>query len=118
MAQTTLYGIKNCDTVKKARRWLEDRGLKYQFHDFRSDGLSDKQVRQWLERVGAETLINRRSTTWKGLSDEQKGAADNADKAVNLLTEHPTLIKRPLLETGSELRVGFKADDYSSLFNA
>ncbi len=116
MATTTLYGIKNCDTVKKARRWLEDAGVDYTFHDFRSDGLDAQQVRAWLESLGSAALVNKRSTTWKGLSDAQKQQAESGD-VQDLLLEHPTLIKRPVLDTGTGIHVGFKADHYAELFH-
>ncbi|UTF60492.1 ArsC family reductase [Gilvimarinus sp. DA14] len=116
MATTTLYGIKNCDTVKKARRWLEDAGVNYAFHDFRSDGLSAELVQAWLETLGSAALVNKRSTTWKNLTDAQKQQAEQGD-VLNLLLEHPTLIKRPVIDTGNQVQVGFKADQYAELFH-
>ncbi len=113
MAGITLYGIKNCDTVKKARRWLDDQALSYQFHDLRTDGLTAEQVKGWLDELGMD-LINKRSTSWKAL-DETTRAQLTADNAAPVILDHPTLIKRPLLDTGRERRVGFKADDYASL---
>lgn len=111
----TLYGIKNCDTVKKARRWLEDNQHTYDFHDFRGDGINAEQVKGWVHALGWEGLVNKRSTTWKSLSDSTK--ANLTDKTVvDLIVEQPTLIKRPLLEKGGAVHVGFKADHYASLF--
>lgn len=112
---TTLYGIKNCDTVKKARKWLESQGINYQFHDFRADGINAKQVQQWLQALGWETLVNKRSTTWKQL-DEATRAAMNEQIAAETILAQPTLIKRPLLDTGNTLTVGFKETEYQSLF--
>lgn len=112
---TTLYGIKNCDTVKKARRWLEQNGVDFQFHDVRIDGITRKQIEQWFSQCDWQNIVNKRSTTWKQLDDNQKTDLD-ANKALALLLEHPTLIKRPVLATGNTLVVGFKADDYSTLF--
>ena len=113
---TTLYGIKNCDTVKKARRWLDNSGIEYQFHDFRADGLQKKQVQAWIDELGWETLINKRSTTWKGLSENAR--SDLNDKtAADLILEHPTLIKRPLLSLKGSHRVGFKEAEYQSIFS-
>ena len=109
----TLYGIKNCDTVKKARTWLDAHGIKYTFHDFRADGLTQAQVQIWYQELG-DQLINKRSTTWKQLTDQQQALA-SADPTA-LLAEFPTLIKRPLLDMGNARRVGFKADDYAQLF--
>ncbi|WP_206613441.1 ArsC family reductase [Parahaliea mediterranea] len=112
----TLYGIKNCDTVQKARRWLDDHHIDYHFHDVREDGLSQAQVALWVSELGWENLINKRSTSWKALSPAQREGMDNAS-AVAAVLEQPTLIKRPLLDTGQERRTGFKADDYQALFS-
>ncbi len=113
---TTLYGIKNCDTVKKAKTWLESHQVDFTFHDFRVDGLSEKAVKAWIQELGLEVLINKRSTTWKGLDEASKDGL-NERTALELILAQPTLIKRPLLDTGSERLVGFKADTYSSLFS-
>lgn len=111
----TLYGIKNCDTVKKARRWLEQHDIEYQFHDLREDGLSAAQVDAWLEELGWEQLVNRRSTSWKALPAEVRDNM-NPEAARAAILEQPTLIKRPLLDIGHERHCGFKADHYASLF--
>lgn len=111
-----LYGIKNCDTVKKARSWLETNKIPYQFHDFRSDGLSETQVKAWLKTLGMDTLVNKRSTTWKAL-DEATKAAFTERTAAPVIVANPTLIKRPLLETPTATRVGFNATDYQTLFS-
>lgn len=114
---TTLFGIKNCDTVKKARRWLDAHDIPYQFHDFRADGLDEKQVEQWIKAIGLGTLVNKRSTTWKTLSNtEKQQIADEHVYVASILVEHPTLIKRPLLDTKENIRVGFKEADYSDIF--
>lgn len=110
----TLYGIKNCDTVKKARKWLDNHQIAYQFHDFRVDGLEPALVTSWLTTLGWETLINKRSTTWKQLSDQQRSALNDSNAAAIILL-HPTLIKRPLLDTGTTLQLGFKDADYQHL---
>ncbi|MCL4108919.1 UNVERIFIED_CONTAM: hypothetical protein GTU68_008114, partial [Idotea baltica] len=112
----TLYGIKNCDTVKKARQWLSDHNLEYQFHDFRTDGLSANDVTQWTAELGWETLLNKRSTTWKQLDDEVKENM-NEETAQREILAQPTLIKRPLLDTGDTRHVGFKADTYATIFS-
>jgi Spx/MgsR family transcriptional regulator len=109
-----LFGIKNCDTVKKAKRWLDDQQVDYAFHDFRADGLSRQQVEQWVGELGWETLVNKRSTTWKGLDSATRDSL-NDDSVVDIILENPTLIKRPLLDTGSSRHVGFKADHYAEL---
>lgn len=112
---TTLYGIKNCDTVKKARDWLDKNKVSYRFHDFRVDGLTEEQTKSWISEIGLETLVNKRSTTWKELDDATKENF-NAVTAVKIITENPTLIKRPLLDTGKQKEVGFKNTDYENIF--
>lgn len=111
----TLYGIKNCDTVKKARTWLEQNNIAYQFHDFRADGLDKQQVNNWISELGLETLVNKRSTTWKELDETTKNQL-NAN-ALEVIVANPTLIKRPLLDTGKQKHVGFKDAEYSKIFN-
>jgi arsenate reductase len=111
----TLYGIKNCDTVKKARRWLDEHGIDYRFHDFREDGLDRQQVRGWVSELGWEQLLNKRSTSWKALPAEARDAMDD-QAAVQAIIEQPTLIKRPLLDTGHERFTGFSAANYQSIF--
>ena len=112
----TLYGIKNCDTVKKARDWLAKNNIDYHFHDFRADGLDTSQVKNWMTELGLETLVNKRSTTWKEL-DESTKANFNEQNAVAVITENPTLIKRPLLDTGKQKTVGFKDTEYTKIFS-
>jgi arsenate reductase (glutaredoxin) len=111
----TLYGIKNCDTVKKARDWLTKNNIPYQFHDFRTDGLNKKQVQDWIVEIGLENLVNKRSATWKALDDDTK--TDFSEKsAVAIIVDNPTLIKRPLLDTGNRKQVGFSETDYKNTF--
>ncbi|MDP3334234.1 MAG: ArsC family reductase [Methylococcaceae bacterium] len=109
----TLYGIKNCDTVKKARKWLDDNGIAYRFHDYRSDGLSSELLTHFADELGWNTLLNRSSTSWRQLSAEQQ-ADLNADKAIALMLTTPTLIKRPILDTSNKMLIGFKADEYAA----
>ena len=110
----TLYGIKNCDTVKKARRWLDNQGVDYQFHDFRQDGLDKKLLDSWLKQLGWEAIVNKRSTTWRNLSDKEKDISSNA-QAAKLLLANPTLIKRPVIQNSKTLLVGFKEADYQAI---
>lgn len=112
---TTLYGIKNCDTVKKARDWLTKNNIAYHFHDLRTDGLTAAQVERWISEIGLETLVNKRSTTWKALDDATKDRF-NETTAVSVIIENPTLVKRPLLDTGSRKHVGFKDTEYQAIF--
>lgn len=109
-----LYGIPNCDTVKKARKWLEQHKVDYTFHDFRKDGLQAPLVESWLGQVGVDTLLNRRGTTWRQLDNEEKQGLDE-QSVVALLLAHPTLIKRPVLVSGNGVLVGFDEDSWQSL---
>ena len=113
----TLYGIRNCDTVKKARRWLEANGAPYTFHDFRVDGLEPALLEQWSRAVGWETLLNRRGTTWRQLSEGERADVDEA-KALKLMLAHPALIKRPVLEHAGTIHVGFADAEYQILFKS
>lgn len=113
---TILYGIKNCDTVKKARDWLAENNVDYRFHDFRADGLNAVQVKIWIAEIGLENLVNKRSTTWKEL-DESTKTSFNIENAVAIILANPTLIKRPLLETENHKHLGFKDADYTKIFN-
>lgn len=111
-----LYGIKNCDTVKKARRWCDDNGITYQFHDFRIDGLDETIVNDWLEHLSWEKLLNKRSTSWRQLDDSDKDNL-NQSKAIKLILANPTLIKRPVLSDNTHYNVGFKEADYAAYFS-
>ena len=118
----TLYGISNCDSVKKAKKWLGDNEIVYAFHDFRVEGLSAKQIKAWLTQVPSEKLLNKRSTTWKQLPDTLKKqlAADNAPVSllVETMVEYPTLVKRPVLAiANNNILVGFSDSDYQQLIN-
>ena len=106
-----LYGIKNCDTVKKARRWLETQQLEYTFHDFRVDGLTKDMLKDFLKHVDWEILLNKRGTTWRKLSENQKQDISK-QKALSLMHENPTLIKRPVLDHKGVYLVGFSEDKY------
>ncbi len=110
----TLYGIKNCDTCRKARKAIDGSGIPYQYHDLREDGLSAALLEHILDRVPVVEALNKRSTTWRDLPDEEKEAVD-ANKARELLLAHPTLLKRPLLDTGEEILVGYRDGDYDDL---
>lgn len=113
----TLYGIKNCDTVKKARKWLDSRGIDYRYHDFREDGLDQEAVASWIAELGWQNLINQRSTSWKAL-DEQVRLGMNDAAAKKVVVAQPTLIKRPLLDTGHQRYTGFSAASYAKIFSA
>ena len=102
----TVYGIPNCDTVKKARVWLGDKGQDFAFHDFRKDGLSAEMVTRWLAQVPMDKLLNKRGTSWRKLSDADKANEDTAH-LIALMVENPTLIKRPVIEATKQVTVGF-----------
>jgi len=110
----TVYGIPNCDTVKKARVWLADNGQEFAFHDFRKDGLSEDMVMRWLQAQPMEKLLNKRGTSWRKLSDADK-ANETQAHLIALMVENPTLIKRPVIEAGAQVSVGF-TDDVKALW--
>ncbi|QZH73817.1 MAG: ArsC family reductase [Erythrobacter sp.] len=103
------YGIPNCDTVKKARAWLDARGLEYTFHDYKKEGADVVQLEQWIGAEGLDAVLNRRGTTWRKLPDADKARADDAAHAAALLAEQPSMIKRPVVEHPGGLLVGFDA---------
>jgi len=111
-----LYGISNCDTVKKARTWLDKHSVDYQFIDFRKTPLKAAQLKNWAACLDWETLLNKRSRTWRELPDAQKEPL-NKTHALSLMQEIPTLIKRPVLDNGGNISVGFKDSEYQSLFS-
>ncbi|MFP3979091.1 MULTISPECIES: ArsC family reductase [Marinobacter] len=108
-----LYGIRNCDTVKKARKWLDDQGISYEFHDFKKEGLDRDRLSQWEEAVGWETLLNRRGTTWRKLSEEVRDTI-GALSAHDIMLENTSIIKRPVVEHNGAVYVGFNADDWAT----
>jgi arsenate reductase (glutaredoxin) len=110
----TIYGIKNCDTMKKARAWLDGNGVAYAFHDYKAAGIDAERLEGWTKQVGWETLLNRAGTTFRALPEEQKQGLDAA-KAIALMIEQPSMIKRPVLDLGGDkLLVGFKPDAYAA----
>lgn len=114
MTEATLYGIRNCDTVKKARAFLDGRGVEYRFHDYKAAGIDVARLDRWCKELGWEALLNRAGTTFRKLADSQKNNLDR-DKAMALMTAHPSVIKRPVLELRGRLIVGFKPGLYQSI---
>jgi arsenate reductase (glutaredoxin) len=110
----TVYGLKNCDTCRKARKWLDAQGLEHHFKDVRDDELDGATIDRWITVVGWEVLLNRRGTTWRKLADAEKHEVDAA-KAKSLMEEHPAMIKRPVFEVGKAVLVGFKEDVQAAL---
>jgi len=110
----TIYGIKNCDTVKKALLWCRDRGIAHQFHDFRQEGLDRALLESWAEELGVLTLLNKRGTTWRKLPDNQKDNL-NEKEIIELLLEYPAMIKRPVFDLGAVRHVGFSQKDQEEI---
>jgi Spx/MgsR family transcriptional regulator len=110
-----LFGIPNCDTVRKARKWLDTQGVDYRFHDFKKQGLEEKQLRRWVKELGWEALLNRRGMMWRKVPDSVKQGIDEQG-AVKLMLGTPTIIKRPVLDLGDRRMVGFDAGGYEKLF--
>lgn len=110
-----LYGIKACDTMKRAREWLDARGVAYEFHDYKVEGADPAKVADWVEKAGWETVLNRNGTTFRKLPDARKQGLD-ADAAIALMVEQPSMIRRPVLQVGETLLVGFKPDVYAAAF--
>ena len=108
----TIYGIKNCDTMKKARAWLDGHGVAYEFHDYKTAGAPKEKLKAWCDELGWETLLNRAGTTFRKLPEADKEGL-NERKALALMLEQPSMIKRPVLEVGGKLLVGFKPDIYA-----
>ncbi len=108
------YGIPNCDTVKKARKWLEANGLDYAFHDYKKVGADADKIEGWIGAKGADVVLNKRGTTYRKLSDEEKAQAVDIHGAVTLLVQNPSMIKRPVVEFDGGILVGFKEDEWSA----
>lgn len=112
----TLYGIPNCDTVKKARVWLAEQGREVVFHDFKKQGLDRATVAGWLTQLSRDVLVNKKGTTWRGLADERKAAIVDDDSAIALMLEFPSVIKRPVLDKDGQFAVSFSAAQYQTIF--
>lgn len=115
--QARIYGIKNCDTMKKARLWLEEHGIDYAFHDYKVSGIDRDHLERWCAEAGWQTVLNRAGTTFKKLPDEAKLYLDQ-EKAIALMLAQPSMIKRPVLEAGSKLLIGFKPEIYAAVLTA
>ncbi|MDD5241878.1 MAG: ArsC family reductase [Sulfuricella sp.] len=111
-----LYGIPNCNTVKKARSWLSEHNIEIPFHDFKKQGVNEELLESWLKQIGWEKLVNRQGTTWRQLPDEAKVAVRDETGAIRLMLEKPSVIKRPVLEKNGKIHVGFDEAHYQSLF--
>jgi arsenate reductase (glutaredoxin) len=114
--QVTIYGIKNCDTMKKARAWLDEHGVSYVFHDYKADGIDRETLEGWVDGAGWEIVLNRAGTTFRALPDDKKEGL-NAKKAVALMLAQPSMIKRPVLVSGRTTLIGFKPEQYQAAFS-
>lgn len=112
-----VYGIKNCNTVKKALTWLDDKGIEYTFHDYKKEGADEKKLKAWVKELGWETLLNRKGTTWRKFPDDVKEGI-NQTKAIKLMIENTSVIKRPLIDNGKSRIVGFDEEEYKTYFKA
>jgi arsenate reductase len=110
----TLYGIKNCGTMRKAMAWLDEHGIQYHFHDYKREGLDEARLRGWIDTLGWEQLLNRRGQMWRKLPEEVRAAIDEP-MAVRIMLETPSIIRRPVLELDGDLHLGFSPDDYARL---
>ena len=111
-----LYGIANCDTVKKARVWLENNGVQFEFHDFKKHGVTQALLESWLKQVSWEALVNRKGITWRKLTDVEKARVKDDTSAIALMLEKTSVIKRPVLELNHKICLGFDETHYRSLF--
>jgi Spx/MgsR family transcriptional regulator len=111
----TIYGIKNCDTMKKAFTWLGAHDVAYDFHDYKQAGVTTAQLARWCDAAGWQTVLNRAGTTFRKLDDADKQGLTQ-DKAIGLMAAQPSMIKRPILETGGKIEIGFKPERYATLF--
>jgi Spx/MgsR family transcriptional regulator len=109
-----VYGIPNCDTVKKARKWLDRNELVYAFHDYKKEGAAEDKVKGWIAAEGVDVVLNKRGTTFRKLPDEDKARAQDSHAAVTLLVQHPSMIKRPVVEYDGGVLIGFKEDEWSA----
>lgn len=114
--KVTMYGIANCDTIKKAKKWLDSHSIEYQFHDYKKLGIDAPTVTKAIQQFGVDTVVNKRGTTYRKLSDEEKSNLDESN-AVSLLSANTSMIKRPILTADDNILVGFNANDYAALFD-
>ena len=112
-----LYGIPNCDTMKKARAWLLGHGVEYEFHDYKKQGVNEQVLRAWVKELGWQALLNTRGMMWRKVPQDVKDSIDE-DSAIMLMLQTPSIIKRPLLDTGTQRHIGFKPEQYEKIFRS
>lgn len=110
-----VFGIKNCDTMKKAFKWLDENHIEYSFHDYKKEGMDATLAKEWIEQLGWEKVINKKGTTWRKLSDQEKSDMNN-ENAITAIVSQPSMIKRPLVLSNNDIILGFKAEEYTSHF--
>lgn len=110
-----LYGIPNCDTIKKARSWLDEHGVEYEFHNYKKQGVPEKELKAWVKQLGWEVLLNKRGTTWRQLDEDTKAKVNQAS-AIQIMLGNPSIIKRPVLDADGQLEVGFSEKNYQQIF--
>lgn len=110
-----IFGIPNCDSIKKAKKWLSDNSINYQFHDYKKLGVPEKELNKWIKQAGWEVVLNKRGTTWRKLDDSIKESIDK-QSAIQLMLDNPSIIKRPILDVKGRIIVGFSPDTYKKLF--
>lgn len=113
MGKMIIYGIPNCDITKKALTWLKDRKIDFVFHDYKKEGISRSKLEDWSKQVGWEILLNKKSTTWRGLTSTEQVAVTNGEAAIKIMMDNNSIIKRPVIESEKKLLVGFNEDNYS-----
>lgn len=114
----TLYGIPNCNTIKKARQWLAQHNIEYHFHDYKKEGITNEKLKSWVAKFGVETIVNKKGTTWRKIMAASPNLKLTTALAIKLMSENPSLIKRPVLETSEETLVGFEETQYQKFFKA
>jgi len=114
MKPLIIFGIKNCDTMQKAFKWLDAKKISYEFHDYKKSGITEAEILKWMKKLSIDEIINKRGTTWKNYSDAEKAGISDPKKAIELIIKNPSVVKRPLLQHGSEYLLGFQEEEWSA----
>jgi arsenate reductase (glutaredoxin) len=113
MDKIIIYGIPNCDITKKALKWLKDHKIDFSFHDYKKEGITNRKLEEWCTQVGWETLLNKKSTTWRSLTEAEQAGATTRQAAIKIMIDNNSIIKRPVIQSGDKLLVGFDEENYS-----
>lgn len=111
-----IYGIKNCDTVKKSLNWLQENSIEYQFHDYKKNGVDEKKLQEFIKKFGWEKLLNRKGTTWRKLDQKEQNKIIDSESALKLMREKPSIIKRPIIDSDNKQLLGFHPEEYKNFF--